>query len=284
MSVGELREEGLTMKEDGRPYGLGTRNIILGFLSIIAVMLGFADVLVSQANTPTEVKNVVLVHGGFVDGSGWQGAYKALKKDGYTVSIVQNPTISLADDVAVTKRALAAQNGPVILVGHSYGGVVITEAGNDAKVARLVYIAAFAPDKGESVNALIKDPKPGDPVPPILPPQDGFLFLDRAKFRASFAGDVSAGEAAFMADSQVPWGVAALGGTISEPAWKTKKSWYLVTTEDKMIPPDAQRAMSKRAGSTVVEVKASHSVFVSQPQAVASLIEQAAKGVGAAAK
>jgi pimeloyl-ACP methyl ester carboxylesterase len=159
--------------------------------------------------------------------------------------------------------------------------VVITEAGNDSKVARLVYIAAFAPDKGESVNALIKDPKPGDPVPPILPPQDGFLFLDRAKFRASFAGDVSPDEAAFMADSQVPWGVEALGGTISEPAWKSKKSWYLVTTEDKMIPPDAQRAMSKRAGSTVVEVKASHSVYVSQPQAVASIIEKAAKGAAA---
>ena len=231
----------------------------------------------------TGVKNVVLVHGGFVDGSGWEGVYKALKKDGYTVTIVQNPTISLADDVAVTKRALAAQDGPVILVGHSYGGVVITEAGNDPKVAGLVYIAAFAPDKGESVSALIKDPPPGAPVPPILPPQDGFLFLDKAKFAASFAADVSADAAAFMADSQVPWGVEALGGAISEPAWKTKPSWYLVATEDKMIPPDAQRAMSKRAGSTVVEVKGSHAVYVSQPQAVASLIEKAAKGVAVAA-
>ena len=137
------------------------------------------------------VKNVVLVHGGFVDGSGWQGVYKALKKTGYTVTIVQNPTFSLADDVAVTKRALANQNGPAILVGHSYGGVVITEAGNDPKVAGLVYIAAFAPDKGESVSALIKDPPPGAPVPPILPPQDGYLFLDKAKFASSFAADVS---------------------------------------------------------------------------------------------
>src|SRR5262245_30072470 len=137
------------------------------------------------------IKNVVLVHGGFVDGSGWEGVYKALKKDGFTVSIVQNPTISLADDVAVTKRALAAQDGPAILVGHSYGGVVITEAGNDPKVAGLVYIAAFAPDKGESVSALIKNPPPGAPVPPILPPQDGYLFLDPVKFRASFAADVS---------------------------------------------------------------------------------------------
>jgi pimeloyl-ACP methyl ester carboxylesterase len=237
----------------------------------------------TQTSVLNGVKNVVLVHGGFVDGSGWQGVYRALKKDGYTVTIVQNPTISLADDVAVTKRTLAAQSGPVILVGHSYGGVVITEAGNDPKVAALVYIAAFAPDKGESVNALIKNPAPGAPVPPILPPQDGFLFLDKSKFMASFAADVTADTAAFMADSQVPWGVEALGGAISEPAWKKKPSWYLVSTEDKMIPPDAQRAMSRRAGSTIVEVKGSHSVYVSQPQAVASLIEKAATSVVAAA-
>jgi pimeloyl-ACP methyl ester carboxylesterase len=229
------------------------------------------------------MKNILLVHGGFVDGSGWQGVYKALRKTGYNVTVVQNPTLSLADDVAVTKRALAAQNGPALLVGHSYGGVVITEAGNDPKVAGLVYIAAFAPDKGESVSALIKDPPPGAPVPPILPPQNGYLFLDRAKFAASFAADVSADAAEFMADSQVPWGVEALSGTISQPAWKTKPSWYLVSTEDRMIPPDAQRAMSKRAGSTVVEVKGSHAVYVSQPGAVAALIEQAAKGVKAAA-
>ena len=232
----------------------------------------------SQTSTANEVKNVVLVHGGFVDGSGWEGVYKALKKDGYNVSIVQNPTISLADDVAVTKRAIAAQSGPVILVGHSYGGAVITEAGNDPKVAGLVYIAAFAPDKGESVSTLIKDPPPGAPVPPILPPQDGFLFLDKAKFAASFAADVRPDVAAFMADSQVPWGVQALSGTITEPAWKTKRSWYLLTTDDKMIPPAAQRAMSDRARSTVVEVKGSHAVYVSQPQAVAAIIEKAAKG------
>jgi pimeloyl-ACP methyl ester carboxylesterase len=230
------------------------------------------------------VKNVVLVHGGFVDGSGWQGVYQALKRDGYKVTIVQNPTVSLEDDVAVTKRALAAQDGPTILVGHSYGGVVITEAGNDPKVAGLVYVAAFAPDKGESVSSLISNPPPGAPVPPILPPQDGYLFLDRAKFPASFAADVNPDTAAFMADSQVPWGVQALAGTIREPAWKTKPSWYLLTTDDKMIPPDAQRTMSKRAGSTVVEVRASHSVYVSQPQAVASIIEKAAKGVGSATK
>jgi pimeloyl-ACP methyl ester carboxylesterase len=207
-----------------------------------------------------------------------------LKKDGYTVTIVQNPTISLTDDVAFTKRAIAAQNGPVILVGHSYGGAVITEAGNDPKVAGLVYIAAFALDKGESASSLIKDPPPGAPVPPILPPVDGFLLLDKAKFPASFAGDVNPEEAEFMADSQVPWGVNALGGTISEAVWKAKPSWYLLTTEDRMLPPDAQRLMSKRAGATVVEVKSSHAVYVSQPQAVAHIIEEAARGALAATK
>ena len=208
---------------------------------------------------------VVLVHGGFVDGAGWEGVY--------------NPTLTLADDVAATRLVIAQAKGPVVLVGHSYGGVVITEAGNDPKVAKLVYIAAFAPDKGESVAKLIENPPPGAPVPPILPPQNGYLFLDKAKFAASFAGDVDAEKAAFMADSQVPWGVDALSGTISEPAWKTKQSWYLVATEDKMIPPPAQHFMSKRAGSTVVEVKGSHAIYVSQPKAVAAIIESAAEGM-----
>jgi len=227
----------------------------------------------------TNALNVVLVHGGFVDGSGWEGVYGLLRKDGHNVAVVQNPTISLAGDVAATKLVLDALDGPVILVGHSYGGVVITEAGNHPKVGALVYIAAFAPDKGESVDALIKNPPPGAPVPPILAPRNGYLFLDRAKFHASFAGDVDAEKAAFMADSQVPWGVEALQGAISEPAWKSKPSWYLVSTEDKMIPPDAQRAMSKRAGSTVVEEKGSHAIYVSKPRAVAAVIQAAAKGV-----
>jgi pimeloyl-ACP methyl ester carboxylesterase len=232
--------------------------------------------------TQSVTRNIVLVHGGFVDGSGWESVYNILKKDGYNVAIVQNPTISLAGDVAATKLVIQAQNGPVILVGHSYGGAVITEAGNDPQIVGLVYIAAFAPDKGESVNSLIKDPPPDAPVPPILPPQDGYLFLDQSKFHASFAADVDEDKAAFMADSQVPWGVGALAGEISEPAWKSKPSWYLLATEDRMIPPPAQRMMSQRAGSTVVEVNGSHAIYVSQPNAVAALIKQAAHGVAVA--
>lgn len=220
--------------------------------------------------------DVVLVHGGFVDGSGWQAVYDLLKLDGYRVSVVQNPTLSLAGDATATRQVIDAVDGPVVLVGHSYGGAVITEAGTHEKVAALVYIAAFAPDRGESVNTLIADPPPGAPVPPILPPRDGFLFLDREKFGASFAGDLPAEQTAFMADSQVPWGVDALGGEITEPAWRTKPSWYLVATDDRMIPPQAQRVMSERAGSTVVESPGSHAVYLSQPGAVAAVIHEAA--------
>jgi pimeloyl-ACP methyl ester carboxylesterase len=233
-------------------------------------------------SAPSTDATVGLVHGGFVDGSGWQGVYNLLTKAGYRVCVVQNPTLSLAGDVAVTQRAIDAQSGPVILVGHSYGGVVVTAAGVADKVTALVYVAAFAPDKGESVNTLIADPPPGAPVPPILPPQDGFLFLDREKFHASFAGDVSADLAAFMADSQVPWGVDALGGSVNDPAWRIKPSWYLIATEDRMIPPPAQRAMAERAGATVAEVAASHAVYVSQPEAVADLVRRAASARTAA--
>src|SRR6266704_6088324 len=194
------------MKNNAMVMGVKTR-MIYSVLAIMTIMLGIGENTMAQTKSTTVVKNIVLVHGGFVAGSGWQRVYNTLKKDGYTVTIVQNPTISLADDVAVTKRAIAAQNGPVILVGHSYGGAVITEAGNDPKVAGLVYITAFAPDKGESVSSLIKDPPPGAPVPPILPPVDGFLLLDKAKFPSSFAADVEAEKASFMANSQVPWGV-----------------------------------------------------------------------------
>jgi len=220
--------------------------------------------------------NVVLVHGAWADGSGWEGVYRILTQRGYRVSVVQHPTVSLAADVAATRRVLAAQDGPVLLVGHSYGGAVITEAGNDPKVAGLVFVAGWALDKGESIASQIKEPPPGAPVPPILPPQDGYLLLDREKFPASFAADVDPERAAFMADSQLPWGVEALTGRISEPAWKTKPSWYLIATEDRMIPPDAQRFMSRRAGSTVVEAAGSHAIYVSRPEAVAALVEQAA--------
>src|SRR5437870_3562513 len=218
------------MKNNAVAMAMGVKTrIIYGALAIMTIILSMGENTMAQTKSTTVVRNIVLVHGGFVDGSGWEGVYNVLKKDGYTVTIVQNPTISLADDVAVTKRAIAAQNGPVILVGHSYGGAVITEAGSDPKVAGLVYITAFAPDKGESVSSLIKDPPPGAPVPPILPPQDGYLFLDKAKFPAAFAADVSPDAAAFMADSQVPWGVEAPSTPINQPAWRTKPSWYLVS-------------------------------------------------------
>jgi pimeloyl-ACP methyl ester carboxylesterase len=233
------------------------------------------------ATSGSETMNIVLVHGAWADGSGWGGVYHLLRKEGFPVSVVQNPTISLADDVEATRRVMANQEGPVILVGHSYGGAVITEAGNDPRVAGLVYIAGWVPDKGESISSLIdnllKDAPPGTSLPPILPPQDGFLLLDRAKFPTSFAGDVDREQAAFMADAQVPWGLAAVTGTISEPAWRSKPSWYLLATEDRMIPPPAQRFMSQRAGATVVEVGGSHAVFISQPAMVASLIVQAAR-------
>jgi pimeloyl-ACP methyl ester carboxylesterase len=227
----------------------------------------------------TGVRNVVLVHGGFVDGGGWEQVHALLTRDGYSVSIVQNPTLSLEGDAAATRQVLDQQDGPAVLVGHSYGGAVISEAGTHAGVAALVYIAAFAPDKGESVNTLIADPPPGAPVPPILPPQDGFLFLDKEKFHASFAGDVSSERARFLADSQVPWGVDALAGAVSEPAWRLTPSWYLVATDDHMIPPPAQRAMAERAGATVTEVAGSHAIYESQPQAVADLVKQAASAV-----
>jgi pimeloyl-ACP methyl ester carboxylesterase len=248
--------------------------------TLLAPLAGLAlasGALTAQAAPAGPIKNVVLVHGGFVDGSGWADVHGILTADGYKVTIVQNPTTSLADDVAVTRRALAAQDGPAILVGHSYGGVVASEAGTDAKVKGLVYVAAFAPDAGESVSSLIANPAPGAPVPPILPPQDGYLFLDKAKFAASFAADVKPATAAFMADSQVPWGVAALSGAVTAPAWKVKPSWYLVARDDRMIPPPAQRAMAARANATVAEVGGSHAVYVSQPEAVARVIEQAAQ-------
>jgi pimeloyl-ACP methyl ester carboxylesterase len=228
----------------------------------------------------TQNLSVVLVHGGFVDGSGWQGVHQRLVRDGFDVIVVQNPTISLEDDVAATRRAVAQAKYPVVLVGHSYGGVVITEAGNDPKVKSLAYIAAFAPDAGESVESLIANPAPGAPVPPILPPIDGFLALDHDQFAASFAADVEPATARFMADSQLPWGVAALAGKVSVPAWKSKPSTYLVATDDRMIPPAAQQAMAARAKAIVIEARGSHAIYVSKPDEVVAAIEQAAELVG----
>jgi len=205
--------------------------------------------------------------------------YELLKAQGFNVSVVQNQTLSLESDVETTRNVLDLQDGPAILVGHSYGGAVITEAGTHDSVIGLVYITAFAPDKGESVSTLIADPPPGAPVPPILPPQDGFLFLDRGKFAASFAADVPANTAAFMADSQVPWGVEALNGAVSDPAWRSRPSWYLLVTDDRMIPLPAQRAMAERAGATTTEVPGSHAIYVSKPAVVADLITRAAQSL-----
>jgi pimeloyl-ACP methyl ester carboxylesterase len=225
------------------------------------------------------MKPVVLVHGGFVDGSGWDPVYRSLRQVGHQVSVAQHPTRSLADDAAVVGRVLDQQPEPAILVGHSYGGAVISEAGNHANVAALVYICAFAPDTGESTNTVIQGFPADGPQPPILPPVDGLLFLDKAKFAASFAADVDPDLAAFQGDAQLPWGLDALGGDITDAAWKHKPSWYLVTTEDLMIPPDQQRSMAQRIGATTVETAASHSVFISQPEAVTDIIKSAESGV-----
>lgn len=222
------------------------------------------------------MRNIVLVHGAFVDGSGWQAVYHLLRGRGYNVSVVQHSTATLADDVRAVRQVLAAQDGPAVLVGHSYGGAVITEAGTDDRVAALVYVTAFAPDAGESVAALTADPPPNAPVPPLLPPRDGLLLLDREKFAAAFAADVDPELAAFMADAQLPWGLAAVQAPITQPAWRSKPSWYLVARDDRMIPAAAQRAMAGRAGATISESAGSHCVFISQPEAVARVITAAA--------
>lgn len=227
----------------------------------------------------TVIQNVVLVHGAFVDGSGWRGVYDRLRGDGFDVFVVQNPTSTLDADVAATRRVLDRLDGPAILVGHSYGGVVITEAGRHDAVAGLVYVAAFAPAEGESVSSLIGEPAPGEPEPPILPPEDGALRLDPRRFAEAFAADLPADDAAFMADSQTAWGLEALAAAVGDPAWRTKPSWWLLASEDRTIPPNAQRAMSERAGSRVVEVPASHAVYISQPEATADLIATAASHV-----
>jgi pimeloyl-ACP methyl ester carboxylesterase len=218
-------------------------------------------------------RNIILVHGAFVDGSSWRPVYDLLVADRYHVAVVQNPTLSLSGDAAATRLIIDAQDGPVVLVGHSYGGAVITEAGSHDKVTALVYIAAFAPDKGEAVQAL--GGSPDAPGSPIVPAPGGFLLQDPAKFHASFGADLSAADAVFLADSQVPWAVDAMAGPVTEPAWRGKPSWYLIATEDRMIPSSAQRAMAQRASATQVDVAASHAVYMSQPRAVADFIRLA---------
>jgi pimeloyl-ACP methyl ester carboxylesterase len=224
-----------------------------------------------------ETPTVVLVHGAFADASSWNGVIERLQATGVPVTAPANPLRGIAADSAYLASVLEQIDGPVLAVGHSYGGAVITEAGNHEKVAGLGYIAAFAPDQGESVGTLIAGFPTDGPQPPILPPEDGFLFLDREKFAASFAADVASELAAFMADAQVPWGVGGPGGVISEAAWRSKPSWYLVAADDRMIPPSAQRTMAERIGATVSETPGSHAVYVSNPAAVANLITQAAR-------
>jgi pimeloyl-ACP methyl ester carboxylesterase len=246
-------------------------------VSLAALALG-AGSAIAAAGPPDNRPTIVLVHGAFVDGSGWAGLHRILRDDGYPVIVVQNPTNSLADDVAVTRRAIAAAESNVVLVGHSYGGVVITEAGGDPKVSALVYIAAFAPDQGESVSSLNANAPPGAPPLPILPPVDGYLILDKTKFPAIFAADVEPDTARFMADAQVPWSVQALEGKVSSPAWKTKQSWFLIPQDDKVIPPAAQRAMAGRAHATIREIPGSHAVYVANPKAIAELIKEVLVG------
>ncbi len=250
---------------------------------IRTTLLAASVVALAAASVPVRaapVKSIVLVHGAFVDGSGWRDLYEILKRDGYRVSIVQNPTESLEGDVAATLQVIDAQQGDVLLVGHSYGGAVISAAGNDPKVVGLVYVAAFAPDAGESVGALSARPAPDGSKPPILPPQDGRLTLDRAGFPAAFAADVNPAVATFMADSQTPWGLKAVNAAVPHPAWKDKPSWYVVAKSDRMIPPSLQRTMAERAHAHTTELAGSHAIYVSQPKAVAAVIEEAARKAG----
>ncbi len=246
-------------------------------LSIAA--LGLAASAMAPAAQAAEIKNIVIVHGALADGSGWRKTADILDKDGFNVTVAQEPIISLADDVAATNRVLDLQNGPSLLVGHSYGGMVITEAGNRPDVAGLVYVAAFQPDKGESLIGLASS-KPAGSMN-IRETKDGqYLYLDPATFAADFAGDLPKDEASFLAKSQVFASKAAFTAKVGDPAWKAKKSWAVVATNDRSINPELERDMAKRAGSDLTEIKASHAVFASQPEKVAAVIEKAAKDVG----
>src|SRR5882724_2748831 len=222
------------------------------------------------------IKNIVLVHGAWADGSGWESVHNILTEKGFNVTAVPNPNTSLADDANITKAVLSQQNGPTVLVGHSYGGAVISEAGVHPNVKALVYVAAFVLDAGESLLKMLSSAPP-DPNSPILSPKDGFIWLDKAKFHGNFCADVPDANAKFMADSQVPVGLAAFETDLTVAAWKTKKSWYIVATEDKMIPPDAERGMAKRINAQVTEIKSSHAAYISHAGEVANVIQKAAE-------
>jgi pimeloyl-ACP methyl ester carboxylesterase len=228
-----------------------------------------------QAAATEKPVSIVLVHGAFVDGSGWKPVHDALSDRGYEVLIVQNPTVTLEGDAEATRQVIARAKHPVVLVGHSYGGAVISQAGDDPKVQSLVYIAAFAPDVGESVFDLASKPHPGEEAAPLLPPADGFLLVDRAKFPTSFAADVDASTTRFMNASQVPWGLGAVQFKLTKAAWKTKPVHYMLTLEDHMVPPSGQRLMATRAKARIVEIKSSHAAMLSHPQDVADFIESA---------
>lgn len=245
------------------------------FITAFFVVAMFLSPVVTQA----QVKNIVFVHGAFADGSGFEALFNILAKKGYTISIVGNPNTGFTDDVAATKRVLDRQTGPALLVGHSYGGAIITEAGNHPNAAALFYIAAFAPDANESLLQLLQAGPPA-PNSGILPPDSsGYIWYDIGKYHSGFCADLPKEKAAFLAGSQVPVSASVFGATISNPAWKTKKSWYIVATEDQTIPPDGERFMAKRINASVSEIKASHLVFMSQPEAVALQIEKAAQAI-----
>jgi pimeloyl-ACP methyl ester carboxylesterase len=227
------------------------------------------------ASPAVPIRNTVLVHGAFADGSGWRPVADVLTRDGYTVSVVQEPLTSLEDDVAATNRILDRQDGPAVLVGHSYGGAIITEAGNNSHVAALVYVAGFVPDEGETVIAQIKSNPPA--ADSITPTADGYLLVDQAKFPADFAADLPLADAKFMALSQVPWSSKIVSTPIAAPAWKTKPVYAIVAKQDRMINPDLERSMYARANAKVTEIEGSHAVFISQARAVAKVIEQAAR-------
>lgn len=244
----------------------------------LAQLLGVAVCALTASATldgamarPQTIRNIVLVHGAWADGSGWKGVYDILRRDNYHVTVVANPNTGLADDVAATERVLELQDGPTILVGHSYGGVVITEAGNNTKVVGLVYIAAFAPDQGQSCA----DYLPKGPLPIVT--AGGFAFLTHAAFVGAFAPDVRSDVREFMADAQAPIAIAAISSPVTDPAWRTKPSWYLVSKDDKIIPPDNERKMAQQAKAVTSEISGSHVAFIAHPEVAAHLIERAAE-------